>query len=310
MEILIGCDPEVFVEKDGKLISGYGLLPGTKHEPHTVKGGAVQVDGMALEFNIIPCKNYKEFVGRIETVMGEMHTMLGPDYKLVIDPTAMFGKEYIDAQPDEAKVLGCDPDFSAYTMAPNPRPNGDLGFRTASGHIHIGWTKDMDPMDEGHFEACAMLTRQLDASIAVMSKIWDNDTTRREMYGKLGTFRPKPYGMEYRVLSNAWLRYPWLQQLVFTAASHATKQLLKGVKWYEKVNYLSDFEDGTIIGLGKAHQYFSGRSGCHDQEIIDGMYSLLNKEKEVLKKTLQLSPSVHYPFTPVTFDFPNVVFAK
>ena len=29
---------------------------------------------------------------------------------------------------------------------------------------------------------------------------------RRELYGAPGSFRPKPYGMEYRPLSNAWLK--------------------------------------------------------------------------------------------------------
>ena len=53
-QILVGCDPEVFVAKGGKFISAHGMIPGTKKAPHKVERGAVQVDGMALEFNIDP----------------------------------------------------------------------------------------------------------------------------------------------------------------------------------------------------------------------------------------------------------------
>ena len=34
----------------------------------------------------------------------------------------------------------------------------------------------------------------------------DSCTKRREMYGQAGAYRPKSYGLEYRVLSNFWLQ--------------------------------------------------------------------------------------------------------
>ena len=52
MNILIGADPELFVKKDGVVVSGHDLIQGTKADPFPVQDGAVQVDGMALEFNI------------------------------------------------------------------------------------------------------------------------------------------------------------------------------------------------------------------------------------------------------------------
>lgn len=45
----------------------------------------------------------------------------------------------------------------------------------------------------------------LDLFLGVPSILLDKDTERRKMYGKAGAFRSKPYGVEYRVLSNFWI---------------------------------------------------------------------------------------------------------
>ena len=68
MEILVGCDPEVFVKKNNQFVSAHGLIRGDKKNPFPVKDGAVQVDGMALEFNINPAHSENEFVFSVQSV--------------------------------------------------------------------------------------------------------------------------------------------------------------------------------------------------------------------------------------------------
>lgn len=79
-----------------------------------------------------------------------------------------------------------------------------------------------------------MLVKQLDASIGLAAMYWDKDDKRRSMYGAPGAFRPKKYGCEYRVMSNAWLSSPQLIAYVYDAVIHATNDLLAGKKYYDK----------------------------------------------------------------------------
>lgn len=235
IEFTFGADPEFFIQKNGLPVSAHGLIPGDKKNPHKVGWGAVQVDGMALEFNIDPAKGEAGFVRNLNAVMDTILKMV-PDYEMYDQPVADFGFKYIQDQPEEAKELGCEPDFNAYTMDINPRPNADAPFRTASGHIHIGWTKGVDPHDHGHFEACATLAKMLDVYLGIPSLLWDSDDRRRELYGKAGSFRPKSYGMEYRTLSNRWLRpdKPYLSKFIFNNAVSAVRNCFDDPEYADK----------------------------------------------------------------------------
>lgn len=238
MEILVGADPEIFMFQNGVPISAHGMIRGNKHDPFVVKDGAVQVDGMALEFNIDPASTEDQFVHNITSVMETLKAMV-PGYDLIATPVAEFGHDYIKAQPKEALELGCDPDFNAWKDgAVNPRPQGDNPFRTGAGHVHIGWTKDADIYDAGHVEAGIMLTKQLDFFLGLPSLFYDSDPKRRTMYGAAGAFRPKSYGVEYRVLSNAWLNDPKLMAWVYRNTVSATKRLIAGDAVYNSVPQL------------------------------------------------------------------------
>lgn len=203
-----GCDPELFVtDENGRPISAEGLIPGTKEEPYKVKGGAIQVDGMAAEFNIDPVDTFEDFEGNIKTVLKELKGHLPKEYKLLPAPFVIFDEEVWDKSPEKAKELGCSPDFNAWTGEVNPVPNCPTNprLRTASGHLHIGWSEEEDLSDVQHIMNCRDLVKQFDWYLGAWSLKSDPDPTRRLLYGKAGACRYKPYGVEYRVLSNFWL---------------------------------------------------------------------------------------------------------
>jgi len=209
MGLKIGADPELFCMKNGIYISAHMLLPGTKHEPFFVENGAVQVDGVAAEFNIDAAETEDEFVGNIHSVIHQMEEIIksnDPEVSLVYTPTATFDADYFFGLPDDVLALGCEPDFCAYSGKANEKPETKEPFRTGSGHIHIGWTSGEDTTPgSAHFEACREVVRALDENLYGLSLSWDSDDKRRSLYGKMGSFRPKNYGVEYRPLSNRFL---------------------------------------------------------------------------------------------------------
>ncbi len=227
MDWLIGCDPEVFVKQDGTFRSAHGLIKGDKKNPFPVRNGAVQVDGMALEFNITPASTEEEFSINVQDVYNQMKLMV-PTYEVVATPVAHFTEEYMKMQPMEALELGCDPDFNAWTGAVNDKPNAFRPMRTASGHVHIGWTDGEDVQNPSHTGMCKAAITQMDFFLGIPSLFYDDDQERREMYGKAGCYRPKPYGVEYRTLSNAWLKSEKLMRWVFRNAVEGMNRLASG----------------------------------------------------------------------------------
>lgn len=232
--ITIGCDPEVFLKNpSGKFVSAHDIIPGHKEDPFPVALGAIQPDGVSAEFNIDPAKTSDEFVTNIATVMQQMENFIKsmkPDLSIAIEPTATFDQSYFSELPEVAVLLGCSPDFSAYTQRPNEKPHTDEPFRTGAGHIHVGWGANMrGPV---HFQTCCDLVKQLDAVLYVQSLLWDDDDKRRSLYGTIGAFRPKPYGVEYRPLSNAFLKTINIQRWVFDATKYAVEDYFRGVEYY------------------------------------------------------------------------------
>src|SRR3954463_11786163 len=93
-----GCDPEVFiVDAMGRPVSAAGIIPGTKEEPLWVGDIAVQVDGMAAEFNIKPTRSFATFNRRIETALKTLEGYLPKGHSLSIVPTVEFSPEVFDA---------------------------------------------------------------------------------------------------------------------------------------------------------------------------------------------------------------------
>jgi len=216
--VKIGADPEVFLinKYTGKFISAIGIIGGTKESPEYVGDGefAIQVDNVCAEFNIPPANNLKDFKLNITKGLKYIEKALPYNLEILIKSSAFFEEDQL--QSKLSKTFGCEPDFNIWTMKENIIASAeDSCFRTCGGHIHVGYD---NPEDE---EVLLNLAKALDLFLGVESVLLDKDEERRSLYGKAGSIRVKPYGLEYRTLSNFWISKDDLIEWAFTRVFNA-----------------------------------------------------------------------------------------
>ena len=236
-ELTFGADPEFFLYRKGKFVPAYlSGITGTKDKPQKLKsGGAVQVDGMALEFNIEPQTTPNGFYKAINTALFEIRELVDPELEFRFVPEATFDAEDFKNTPDKFKELGCDPDFDAFREGVEKSPPASAAnqpFRCAGGHIHVGWLNpqawgmsQFDPHDPRHMYDCNTIVQSFEGTWSAHSKY----TRRAELYGKGGSFRPKVYGLEWRRPDNTWLGYDntnicRIIRILTTQVSHSFRQ--------------------------------------------------------------------------------------
>jgi len=249
--VTIGADPEVFLRNKytNQFISAIGVLKGTKERPKRFKelGFAVLTDNVLGEFLIPSVTNKKDLVINIQKGIKYIETELPENLEVVITSSAYFDKDQL--QTKEAKTFGCLPDFNAWTEEENEFMNAeDSNLRSCGGHIHIGY-KDGDNMD-----TALKLIKALDLFLGVESVLLDEDTKRRKLYGQSGSFRKTSYGVEYRVLSNFWIKSPksitWIWNKLMEAIKFVNEEHTINVEESEIIQRcINESDESTALYL-------------------------------------------------------------
>lgn len=249
----IGTDPEFFlVDENGKVVSAIPHIPGTKYEPAALpSGGTIQRDNVALEFATPPAKDGADFVEKVRNAFKDIMIQLPAKHRIIVVPSAVFDDDQLDHP--EAQEFGCDPDYNAWTVVMNEKPMHDNhNFRSCGGHIHVGHVPGdgneflLDPY--GKIE----MARGMDCFHGIISVKLDNSpesVERRKLYGGSGCHRPTEYGMEYRVLSNFWMKSPNLVMLMDSLTGDVLK-VIKAGKLEEIINTIGENEVQNIINRG------------------------------------------------------------
>lgn len=194
-------------EEDDDIVPICGLLGGTKDAPKALSakkpGFMYQEDGAAGEFNIPPATTPTEFSHHIAFMLNELGPLLKSKGLRFAKTNNLTLKPKWTTDHPNLLTIGCDPDYCAYSVKDGvafpriPSPDKVGLIRGAGGHVHIGYDIDLCPQD--------ILVRLLDISVGLPSLSLDKQGLRRQWWGQAGTYRPKPYGLEYRTLSNFWI---------------------------------------------------------------------------------------------------------
>jgi hypothetical protein len=236
--LAVGSDPEVFfVDQGGMPHSVEGLLGGTKRRPKPMgglpPGFFVQEDNVAAEFNIPPARSAEEFANSIllglKFIEGEARKK---GMAVICAPSLDFPEEQLKTK--HARTLGCDPDLNVWKLSFNESPTPPEKMRTAAGHVHVSWK---EPQEDQR----VVMGKMCDLFLGVPSILVTEYSKRRQLYGRAGAVRMKPYGLEYRTLDNFWVNKPAYCQQVYRNVLDISSRLL--AEGPTLVDALEDFQE-------------------------------------------------------------------
>jgi hypothetical protein len=239
--IMFGCDPEFFFEdSNGKVIGSEKVLKKCDKDNMNVV-----IDGVQAELNPKPSYCRQILAGNIANCFRNLTTTLsdrGIKVAVKIDSLVNVSRQELDSLSEGCQVFGCDPSINIYeegedkTSKIKVDPKKYLK-RSAGGHSHLGnayinYITDKRYSENGEYDeyikAAKRIEQALKKSPDIMVSVLDiivgntcvlldraeGNKERRENYGRAGEYRLKPYGIEYRSLSNFWLRSYQLMSFV------------------------------------------------------------------------------------------------
>lgn len=213
--LLVGSDPEAMIidTTTGKMISAVGLIPGTKENPESIGNGCyIQADNVNVEWCVPPTQDPEDFIKNIRYCVQYTNSILPQGHRVLLRSSHVFDSDQLTTP--EALEFGCDADFCVYNddlYKPNEKPAAaDPNLRSCGGHIHLGHPYLSNPQKGAGF-----IRNIIEPTLGVALVVLDMDTRRKELYGKAGAVRYKPYGIEYRTPSNLWLSSEELVRLTF-----------------------------------------------------------------------------------------------
>lgn len=244
---IIGSDPEVFLQnrvtKD--VVSAIPFVPGDKHNPYQIpelsEGHMIQTDNIMVEYCLPPTSDWKILKESFERCVRYTNKTIPGELEVIVKASARVRTQYL--QDEQAKKFGCDPDYNAWTDRLNEAPDSKTNLRTCGGHIHIGY-------DNPDMEISIKLVKALDIFLGVPSILLDPDKERKKMYGKAGAYRLKPYGVEYRGLSNYWLAEDDSLKLIFNGVRMAVAMMNSSDSYLDRMSDEMQLKIQTCINTG------------------------------------------------------------
>ena len=224
----IGCDPELFLERDGKVIGSERVIPeGGLDSLDLWRPTKVVRDGIQIELHPGPSTCRAGVGAGIKHgMMALLADLKAKNFEVSFKTVVDVPKEELEGLSENSRVLGCLPSKNHYDSAAKLEVGRDFTKRSAGGHIHLGFT------GYGQNDPCKCLLDNRERLVPILDAIVGNTcvmidrdpyaASRRQEYGRAGEFRTPSYGLEYRTPSNFWLRSYQLASLVWGLSKIAT----------------------------------------------------------------------------------------
>jgi hypothetical protein len=244
-------------------------------------GAGLQKDNVAVEFSSPIAYDGEDLVSKLKITFNLVNKNIPIRTKIVPLPSAIFDEGELKTK--EAKEAGCDPDFNAWTLEVNKAPNLlRTNLRSCGAHVHVGRVQDdgNDFLDDP--EGKILTIKTMDSIHGIISILLDNSpesSERRKLYGKAGCHRPTTYGIEYRVLSNFWLKSPKLVLLIDSLTQDALRLIREG-KAGDLISSIGEDKIQTVINKSDEK---SARA-IVENTIIE---NLCDESKSLLKECLE-----------------------
>lgn len=227
--IVMGCDPEFFFTKDGKIIGAEEVLPKDGMNVASHNASKIIIDGVQAELNPAPSSCRQLLGAEISKCFMALKTDL--DKKGVstnFSQTVEVAKDEFDKLSDKSKRFGCSPSKNVHKKKSSAKITVDpmkYRKRSAGGHLHLGKAGGtMNKNSDAVLDDPKRLVPILDIIVGNTCVLLDRDEgniERRKTYGRAGEHRTPEHGIEYRTLSNFWLRDYALMSFVFGLARFA-----------------------------------------------------------------------------------------
>lgn len=241
--VTIGTDIELFVKdtETDEFVSAEGYARGTKKEPFVFdpenRFFATSLDNVAFEFGIPPVRSAEDFVNNIHKAISFVNSQLPNRLCSVAFGSAQIADRFL--QTPNAMLFGCEPDYNVWFRESNHPPVPEGNLRSAGFHVHIGY-------DSPNMQDTEDLVKACDLFLGVPSLLIDPDEERRKLYGKGGAFRPKEYGLEYRVLSSFFASNDRLITWVYENTQRAIDYVNKRGEFDENFRFAIDLNDKSL----------------------------------------------------------------
>lgn len=281
--VSLGCDPEFFFEKDGKIIGAEKVFTDTIPKGMAKSGGTkIVLDGVQAEINPSPGHCREGLSSQIAAAFQNLRTHLGNNpelagVKVSFKTNILLSQEELGSLSEKAQKLGCLPSLNRAL----PKGAIDLGGavtrrRSAGGHLHLGMAGNPQLMKPGMRET---LVDVLDIMLGNTCVLLDRDpkaALRRKYYGRAGEYRLPKHGLEYRTLSNFWLRHYVLMSFVTGVARNAVGVVATDAFREQNSRYMDSYSSTS-------DPYSKARYSSYDWSAVGELMRVIGGPKGLVK---------------------------